>query len=249
MSLARHHFVAATTLPVRRIQNDPGVVRATGYVEISTLKDSLADSSIFLLLRQIAGTPRESWRLPHIPYAKLSIFLVSHVGTEIALGKIKTATRYLIVSVIDRTIHFQIRKVTMMSDHTKERSMMEHPSRRSFLGMSSVALATAALAGLTANAQEKESTQKAEHDHSSSDPGQENKPLLTENPNSNTPPPTDHGDVVPLWYSFDLVKKRVEQGGWTHEVTTARPSFFQRYCRRQHATHCRQLSRDALAHR
>ena len=98
---------------------------------------------------------------------------------------------------------------------------MEHPSRRSFLGMSSVALATAAYAGLTANAQEKTSTQKAEHDHSSSDPGQENRPLLGENPNSNTPPPTDHGDLVPIWYSFDLVKKRVEQGGWTHEVTTA----------------------------
>ena len=106
-----------------------------------------------------------------------------------------------------------------MNDHTKERSMAEHPSRRSFLGMSSVALATAAFAGLTANAQEKASTQKAEHDHSSSDPGPENKALLGENPNSNTPPPTDHGDVVPIWYSFDLVKKRVEEGGWTHEVT------------------------------
>src|SRR5580692_8822430 len=107
-----------------------------------------------------------------------------------------------------------------MSDHSKERSMAEHPSRRSFLGMSSVALATAAFAGLTANAQDKASTQKAEQNHSSSDPGPENKPLLDENPNSNTPPPTDHGDVVPLWYSFDLVKKRVEEGGWTHEVTT-----------------------------
>lgn len=64
--------------------------------------------------------------------------------------------------------------------------MMEHPSRRNFLGMSSVALATAALRGLTANAQEKASTQKAEHDHSISDPGPENKPLLDENPNSNT---------------------------------------------------------------
>jgi oxalate decarboxylase len=106
-----------------------------------------------------------------------------------------------------------------MSDHTKERSMTEHPSRRSFLGMSSVALATAAFAGLTADAQEKASTQKAEHDHSSSDPGPENKALLGENPNSNTPPPTDHGDIVPIWYSFDLVKKRVEEGGWTHEVT------------------------------
>jgi oxalate decarboxylase len=97
--------------------------------------------------------------------------------------------------------------------------MEEHPSRRKFLGMSSVALATAALAAVAADGQEKASTQKAEHDHSSSNPGQENKALLAQNPNSNNPPPTDHGDVVPLWYSFDLVKKRVEEGGWTHEVT------------------------------
>src|SRR3984885_7501298 len=102
-----------------------------------------------------------------------------------------------------------------MSDHAKERSMMEHPSRRNFIGMSSVALATAAFAGLTADAQERTSTQKAEHDHSTSVPGPENKVLLTENPDSNTPPPTDHGDVGPIWYSFDLVKKRVEEGGWT----------------------------------
>ncbi len=103
--------------------------------------------------------------------------------------------------------------------------MIEHPSRRNFLGFSSAALATAAFAGLTANAQEKTSTQKAEHDHSSSDPGQENKPLQAENPNSNTPPPTDHGELVPIWYSFNLVKKRVEEGGWTHEVTqTVLPS-------------------------
>lgn len=98
--------------------------------------------------------------------------------------------------------------------------MNEHPSRRSFLGMSSVALASAALAGLTASAQEKASTVKAEHDHSSSDPAQENKALLAENPNSNNPPPTDHGDVGPIWYSFDLAKKRIEEGGWTHEVNS-----------------------------
>jgi oxalate decarboxylase len=107
----------------------------------------------------------------------------------------------------------------MMSEQTEKRSILEHPSRRSFLGMSSVALATAAFTGLTADAQTQASTQKAEHDHSSSDPGQENRGLLALNPDSNMPPPTDHGDVVPLWYSFDLVKKRVGEGGWTHEVT------------------------------
>ena len=106
-----------------------------------------------------------------------------------------------------------------MSDHKEDNSLPDQPTRRSFLGLSSVALATAAFAGLPANAQEKVSTQKAEHDHSSSDPGPENKVLQAVNPNSNTPPPTDHGAVVPIWYSFDLVKKRVEEGGWTHEVT------------------------------
>lgn len=84
-----------------------------------------------------------------------------------------------------------------MIDHTRERPMTEHPSRRKFLGAGSAALATAGLAALATRAQEKTSTQKAEHDHSSSDPGQENKALLDKNPNSNMPPPTDHGDVVP----------------------------------------------------
>jgi oxalate decarboxylase len=97
--------------------------------------------------------------------------------------------------------------------------VLEALSRRKFLSTSSAALAITALAGATALGQERSSTAAAKHDHSSSDPGQENKPLLDENPDSNMPPPTDHGDMVPLWYSFDLVKKRVEEGGWTHEVT------------------------------
>lgn len=29
----------------------------------------------------------------------------------------------------------------------------------------------------------------------------------------------DHGDIGPVWYSFDLARKRVEEGGWTHQVT------------------------------
>src|SRR5580704_16156324 len=98
-------------------------------------------------------------------------------------------------------------------------AVLEALSRRKFLKTGSAALAITALAGATVlRGQERASTQSAEHDHSASDPGQENKPLLDENPNTNMPPPTDHGDLVPLWYSFDLVKKRVEEGGWTHQV-------------------------------
>jgi oxalate decarboxylase len=93
-------------------------------------------------------------------------------------------------------------------------------SRRDFLGVTSTALAAAALTGLTAHAQEIQDTRKAEKDHSVSDPGQENGPLLDENPDSNLPPPTDHGDIGPIWYSFDLAHKRVQDGGWTHEVNS-----------------------------
>lgn len=100
------------------------------------------------------------------------------------------------------------------------KSGTEALSRRSFLGVSSTALATAALGGLTVQAQEQQDTRKAEKNTSTSDPGQENKPLLDENPSSNMPPPTDHGDIGPIWYSFDLAHKRVQEGGWTHEVNS-----------------------------
>ena len=92
-------------------------------------------------------------------------------------------------------------------------------SRRSFLEVGSAGLASAALASLAVNAQERSDTEKAEQDHSVSNPGPENKPLLDENPNSNFPPPTDYGNITPTWYSFDLTHKRVQPGGWTNEVT------------------------------
>ena len=106
-----------------------------------------------------------------------------------------------------------------MIDKENESELVDSPSRRSFLGAGSAVLAATALVGLTASAQERENTLKAERDQSSSNPGPENTPLLAENPNSNTPPPTDHGDIGPIWYSFDLARKRVEEGGWTHQVT------------------------------
>src|SRR5438105_598160 len=106
----------------------------------------------------------------------------------------------------------------IVSDVEKDISAAGNPSRRSFLSAGSATLATAAFAGLTANAQQSDDTRKAEQDHSSSDPGQENRALLNENPNTNVPPATDHGDVGPIWYSFDLARKRMEEGGWTHQV-------------------------------
>jgi oxalate decarboxylase len=106
-----------------------------------------------------------------------------------------------------------------MSEENKDKMMQDGVSRRSVLGMGSAALAAAAFGALSGGAQTREGTRQAEGDHSSSNPGQENKPLLLQNPNSNMPPPTDNGDVGPIWYSFDLAHKRIQEGGWTHQVT------------------------------
>ena len=105
-----------------------------------------------------------------------------------------------------------------MSIQEKDNSIMTPLSRRNMLTIGS-ALGGALLARMTASAQTTTNTRAAEKNGSSNDPGPENKVLQTENPNSNTPPPTDHGDVGPIWYSFDLAHKRVQEGGWTHQVT------------------------------
>src|ERR1700730_8097546 len=106
-----------------------------------------------------------------------------------------------------------------MNEQQESKPGMEGLSRRTFLGVGYAGLATAALASLAVNAQEKSDTEKADHDHSASNPGPENKPLLDENPSANLPPPTDHGNIEPVWYSFDLTHKRVQEGGWTNQVT------------------------------
>src|SRR5258705_5005182 len=108
---------------------------------------------------------------------------------------------------------------TAQSDARSETDS-EGVSRRSFLGGSSVALAAAALSGLTAHAQQAQQTRQAEKDVSISDPGPENQALRTLNPSSNVPPPTDRGDIGPIWYSFDLAHKRVQEGGWVREVNS-----------------------------
>jgi oxalate decarboxylase len=106
----------------------------------------------------------------------------------------------------------------LVSEQHGGKSAVEGLSRRTFWGVGSATLATAALA-LTSNAQERSDIEKADRDHSASNPGPENKPLLDENPNSNLSPSTDHGHIEPIWYSFDLTTKGVEEGGWTNEVT------------------------------
>ena len=90
-------------------------------------------------------------------------------------------------------------------------------SRRMFVG--AAALAGAGFLGVPALAQNRSEQKAGRTQPSASDPGPENQPLLRQNPSANTPPFTDHGNPGPVWFSFDLAPKRMQGGGWTHQVT------------------------------
>ena len=64
-----------------------------------------------------------------------------------------------------------------------------------------------------------QNTIQAERNGSTTFPAQQNFSLAQMNPNSKIPPATDHGVVKPTWYSFDLTHRRIQGGGWTHQVT------------------------------
>lgn len=90
-------------------------------------------------------------------------------------------------------------------------------SRRRFLELGSAALAAGAMA---AHGQTQQQVQQAEHDASSTLPlGKQNAPVYDENPDSVTPPPTDHSDIPGFKYPFAFAHKRVQPGGWTRQVT------------------------------
>lgn len=80
---------------------------------------------------------------------------------------------------------------------------------------------TTALAG-SAGGQDAQDTQKitkAHHDQSAADPGPENQLLKDANPNTFTPPGTDHGEVATFWSSFSTAHRRIQEGGWSRQVT------------------------------
>jgi oxalate decarboxylase len=101
-----------------------------------------------------------------------------------------------------------------MSDETQAKV-----SRRRFLEGSSAVLA--ATAGLKiAQAQDGGQIRSADHRlPNKAEPGPDNAPLDKENPDSVWPPETDAGGQPPFKYSFALSHKRVEDGGWTRQVT------------------------------
>ena len=102
-----------------------------------------------------------------------------------------------------------------MADET-----VQGTTRRRFLGVSGAVLAGAAMAPLV-EAQEKRPVPRSADHHlpNEEQPGANNGPLDAENPSSVWAPETDNGTVEPFKYSFGLAHKRIEDGGWTRQVT------------------------------
>jgi oxalate decarboxylase len=91
--------------------------------------------------------------------------------------------------------------------------MSDDVSRRRFLG---TALAAAAMVPL-ANAEQVRSDDHSQPNEKQ--PEEINHSLDQENPSSVWAPETDNGTVEPFKYSFSLAHKRIENGGWTRQVT------------------------------
>jgi oxalate decarboxylase len=103
--------------------------------------------------------------------------------------------------------------------NTKNGSEVEAMNRRSFLGAAAAAISASALMAPAALAQSREEIHKGLVDNSVSNPGPVNKSLQGQNAASFTPEDTDAGDVETFWYSFELAHRRVQDGGWTRQVT------------------------------
>src|SRR5262249_52605366 len=114
---------------------------------------------------------------------------------------------------VNRKRPLERRSIRMKNDKRKGA-----PSRRKMLGATAAAVNAGALSPLLF-AQKRADVEKAEQSSSASNPGPINKALAGQNLGSNFPPSTDRGDVMPIWYSFDLTHRRIQDGGWTRQVT------------------------------
>src|ERR1700747_1240176 len=100
----------------------------------------------------------------------------------------------------------------------KKNNPSDRISRRSVLGATAAAMSAGALGSVTALAQTREQVANGEENHSASNPGPKNTALQGLNPDSYLPPTTDRGVIEPIWYSFDLVHRRIQDGGWTSQA-------------------------------
>jgi len=101
----------------------------------------------------------------------------------------------------------------------KEHGKNDMYSRRGFLAAGSAALAAAGMLSAADAAAQDQKPYPSKGDRSASAPGPGNPPLDDQNPDSFVPPPTDAGGVQTFKYPFAISHKRMQEGGWSREVT------------------------------
>jgi oxalate decarboxylase len=92
-------------------------------------------------------------------------------------------------------------------------------TRRRFLELGSGAVAGAGVLSVASQAQVAGYADQGQKNKATSDPGPTNPAIDSQNPSSNAPLPTDSGAVQTFKYPFSFAHKRVEEGGWSREVT------------------------------
>jgi len=102
-----------------------------------------------------------------------------------------------------------------MSDDMQKESF----SRRGFLGMGSAALAAAGMLKAAEAADQEQKPYPTKDDRSASAPGPGNSAIDQQNQDSFLPPSSDAGGVQTFKYPFGISHKRMQQGGWSREVT------------------------------
>ncbi len=102
-----------------------------------------------------------------------------------------------------------------MSDDAKK----DIVSRRGFLRLGSAALAATGMLSAADAVGQEQKPYPTKDDRSASAPGPGNPPLDAQNPDSFLPPPSDAGGVQTFKYPFALSHKRMQEGGWSREVT------------------------------
>jgi oxalate decarboxylase len=84
----------------------------------------------------------------------------------------------------------------------------------------SAALAGALLAARSVSGQDSvQHVREAEHGQSASNPGPDNKPITSVQPDAEMPPPTDQGNAPQFWSTFSAQHRRIQPGGWARQVT------------------------------
>jgi oxalate decarboxylase len=104
--------------------------------------------------------------------------------------------------------------------HISDKRWTARLSRRDFLGKSSAVVAAAAVAPVAA-AQQQPAGSAVDNRHGANvnETGPKNAGLEAEQPNSVFPPETDAGGQPAFKYPFAFSRRRIEEGGWTRQVT------------------------------